>query len=497
MNTHLNQPYLQNLSTQTVHRLSDTVIVGRHQDCNLVLKSEKGASRKHARITVQNESVVLMDLGSLNGTLVNGREINRPVQLSDGDIVIFDEQEYRFTNAASHYQSGSDNVTVIANKDEIGRPDRIKPAIRVVDTMPASSAHNADASALDETKSWDSLTGDFDGTEDQDTGQRGKPAADTQESPTHEPQVYVAKESQSPAQQANAQAHQAPEPNAQVQQANAQAHQAPEPNAQALQANAQAHQAPKPNAQAQQANAQAHQVQESIAEAQEVDVPSQQVSEPNAQAQNPDAQARQAPEPNEQVHKPDPQAHLAQKPEAQARQARKPNAQPREPRAAEPQFQQREQQQREQHARDQQQQHQKRENDAYDNEDYDAVDDFSAPRRAKNNPAGKRQSPIKRPPVPVAPRQSQRRPAQRSNSNDARDQRSPFSAGPRPGGDHLSTRPGLAKHYGPKPKPIKKFNWVRWLIVVPLITVIVLAAIYFAYNAGLSAGNSGGSNGFS
>lgn len=135
MNTPVtNHPSLLNLSDQSVHVLEQTTIIGRHEDCNMVLKSERGASRKHARITIENNAAVLMDLGSLNGTMVNGREIARAVQLSDGDLVVFDEQEYRYVSPALAAQHSGDNVTVIANKDEIGRPESIKPAIRVVDT---------------------------------------------------------------------------------------------------------------------------------------------------------------------------------------------------------------------------------------------------------------------------------------------------------------------------------------------------------------------------
>jgi len=221
MNTHQNQPYLQNLSTQVVHMLSDTVIIGRHQDCNLVLKSERGASRKHARITVQNGSVLLMDLGSLNGTLVNGREINQAVQLSDGDVVIFDEQEYRFASAITSSQSSSDNVTIIANKDEIGRPDRIKPAIRLVETAPVTSSSDAsadetDQASLDETKAWDSLTVDVEPVQDEQeliTGQREAAVPLTQPANDHlkseplltQPQVSEPQAQQQPAQEPQAQ----------------------------------------------------------------------------------------------------------------------------------------------------------------------------------------------------------------------------------------------------------------------------------------------------
>jgi len=132
------------MADQSVHVLDDTTIIGRHEDCNLVLTSERGASRKHARITIENDEVVLMDLGSLNGTMVNGREISRPVQLVDGDIVIFDQQKYQFIGPSSMQEASNNNVTVIANKEERANPEKIKPAIRVVDTE-----------SLDETEAWE------------------------------------------------------------------------------------------------------------------------------------------------------------------------------------------------------------------------------------------------------------------------------------------------------------------------------------------------------
>jgi len=170
-----NLPSLRNLQSQTEYELGDTTIIGRHEDCHLVLKSERGASRKHARITVEDHVAILMDLGSLNGTTVNGREISRAVQLIDGDILVFDEQEYLFHAPSASESNNSDNVTVIANKDEVGRPERIKSAIRVVETAPVPPAEASNDSmastplsesssesvgssvnaSLDETESWE------------------------------------------------------------------------------------------------------------------------------------------------------------------------------------------------------------------------------------------------------------------------------------------------------------------------------------------------------
>jgi len=126
---------LENVLTNEVYDLIVPTIIGRHEDCDLVLAGERGASRKHARITVEDGLVVLMDLGSLNGTLVNGHEINRPVQLANGDILLFDKQEYRFAMSPAA-NDVSENVTVIANKDEIAKPENIKPAIHIVDDNP-------------------------------------------------------------------------------------------------------------------------------------------------------------------------------------------------------------------------------------------------------------------------------------------------------------------------------------------------------------------------
>ena len=44
-------------------------------------------SATHARFTLQGPALVLEDLGSTNGTLVNGHPIAQPVTLRDGDDV--------------------------------------------------------------------------------------------------------------------------------------------------------------------------------------------------------------------------------------------------------------------------------------------------------------------------------------------------------------------------------------------------------------------------
>lgn len=61
-------------------------IIGRAPDAQLRLLDD-GMSRQHARVRLEGETVFLEDLGSRNGTFVNGRRLDAPVALAEGDKV--------------------------------------------------------------------------------------------------------------------------------------------------------------------------------------------------------------------------------------------------------------------------------------------------------------------------------------------------------------------------------------------------------------------------
>ena len=61
-------------------------ILGRDPDLALCFDSSK-VSRHHARLQVEGGRVTLEDLGSKNGTSVNGHRLEAPVVLSDGDEI--------------------------------------------------------------------------------------------------------------------------------------------------------------------------------------------------------------------------------------------------------------------------------------------------------------------------------------------------------------------------------------------------------------------------
>jgi DNA-binding winged helix-turn-helix (wHTH) protein len=61
-------------------------VVGRDPDVEVKLDAST-VSRRHARLVVTTDGVVLEDLGSKNGTLLGGARVTSPVQLTDGDAI--------------------------------------------------------------------------------------------------------------------------------------------------------------------------------------------------------------------------------------------------------------------------------------------------------------------------------------------------------------------------------------------------------------------------
>lgn len=62
------------------------VVVGRSPGADIVIP-EMYVSGKHARFSLQGPALIVEDLGSTNGTLVNGHDVAEGVLLRDGDII--------------------------------------------------------------------------------------------------------------------------------------------------------------------------------------------------------------------------------------------------------------------------------------------------------------------------------------------------------------------------------------------------------------------------
>jgi hypothetical protein len=73
---------------------SEPVTIGRLPDCVVAL-SDPNVSRHHAEVRREGGEVTVTDLGSTNGTRVNGAPVHHR-QLSDGDVVTIGRTALRF-----------------------------------------------------------------------------------------------------------------------------------------------------------------------------------------------------------------------------------------------------------------------------------------------------------------------------------------------------------------------------------------------------------------
>ena len=69
----------------------DQMSIGRDSTNEIVINDAE-ISRRHARLTFQGGKYVLEDLGSTNGTFVNGQRLAGPRVLKAGEVVSFGEQ---------------------------------------------------------------------------------------------------------------------------------------------------------------------------------------------------------------------------------------------------------------------------------------------------------------------------------------------------------------------------------------------------------------------
>jgi pSer/pThr/pTyr-binding forkhead associated (FHA) protein len=75
---------------------SEPLTIGRDGVNDVPLPGDSFASAEHARFEPRGDGVWLEDIGSTNGTYVNGVKLNRPKRLEPGDIVKIGETDFRF-----------------------------------------------------------------------------------------------------------------------------------------------------------------------------------------------------------------------------------------------------------------------------------------------------------------------------------------------------------------------------------------------------------------
>jgi len=75
---------------------SAQLTIGRGNQNDVPIATDEYASARHARFEPRQDGVWVQDLGSTNGTFLNGTRLDRPRRLSRGDIVRIGETDLRY-----------------------------------------------------------------------------------------------------------------------------------------------------------------------------------------------------------------------------------------------------------------------------------------------------------------------------------------------------------------------------------------------------------------
>ncbi len=78
------------LAGKTLPLEKEEVFIGRDLSNDIVINDPE-VSRRHARLFLQGNNYVIEDLGSTNGTYVNGQRLMGPYVLRPGEVIVFGE----------------------------------------------------------------------------------------------------------------------------------------------------------------------------------------------------------------------------------------------------------------------------------------------------------------------------------------------------------------------------------------------------------------------
>jgi pSer/pThr/pTyr-binding forkhead associated (FHA) protein len=70
------------------------VFIGRHPECDVILKSSRKVSRKHCCLAQVESRIVIRDLGSMNGIRLNGHRVKKEATVKLGDEITIGDVTY-------------------------------------------------------------------------------------------------------------------------------------------------------------------------------------------------------------------------------------------------------------------------------------------------------------------------------------------------------------------------------------------------------------------
>ncbi|MDF1659313.1 MAG: adenylate/guanylate cyclase domain-containing protein [Verrucomicrobiales bacterium] len=102
--------HLKLIESGEILELTSVSIIGRSAECQIAIPDPR-VSRRHAMVRKQDGGFYLFDLGSFNGSYLNGSRVTAAKQLKNGDIISLAEHEFQFQQ---------DGETMTEDLDELG-----------------------------------------------------------------------------------------------------------------------------------------------------------------------------------------------------------------------------------------------------------------------------------------------------------------------------------------------------------------------------------------
>ena len=92
------------------YAVSRPLVLGRTPDCEITMPGPR-ISRHHARLYLEDEALIIEDLGSTNGSLVNGKLLEGKQVLRNGDELLFQDVLFR---VAENYAWGDGKASALS-----------------------------------------------------------------------------------------------------------------------------------------------------------------------------------------------------------------------------------------------------------------------------------------------------------------------------------------------------------------------------------------------
>ncbi|HTM19201.1 MAG TPA: FHA domain-containing protein, partial [Kofleriaceae bacterium] len=106
------------------HRLHRTTVLGREPPDTGIAIREASVSRRHAEIRLDGDAWVLADLGSTNGTSLDGLRIRGPVTLADRQLIGIGDVGFAFVRDQGSLRART--VTSVPTAPAQGRVDLLR-----------------------------------------------------------------------------------------------------------------------------------------------------------------------------------------------------------------------------------------------------------------------------------------------------------------------------------------------------------------------------------